>query len=133
MTRSRISGGALALSAMLFAGACGDDARPASPDPAPAEAPIANVYILAGAVDLGPFAFGDHPLTIFKGERMRWRNVDSVEHNLVADTPALKDFVTTGPFPPGSERSFLMTTPGTTTIHCTIHPQMVGTIIVQSR
>jgi len=112
--------------------ACGADARPTSPMPAPPpDALTANVYILPGAVDLGSGAFGDHPLVIYQGERMRWRNADSTEHNLVAETAALPEFVTTGTLAPGAERTFTMATLGTTTFHCTFHPQMRGTLIVQ--
>lgn len=93
----------------------------------------ANAYILPGAVDLGPNAFGDHPLLIFRGERLRWRNFDSTEHNLVADRASLPEFVTTGTLAPGDERTFTMNTLGTTPFHCTIHPQMTGTLIVQDR
>jgi plastocyanin len=91
------------------------------------------VYILPGAVELGAEAFGDHPLVIFKGERVRWRNADSIEHNVAADTASLPEFATTGTLAPGGERSFVMATPGTTTLRCAIHPQMTGTLIVQER
>ena len=121
---------------ILLVAACGSG-TPMSPTPPvpvpPAEAPTANVYILPGAIDLGPNAFGDHPIVIFKGERMRWRNIDAAEHNLVSDTTSLPEFTTTGPLGLGDERSFLMNTVGTTKFHCTIHPQMVGTLIVQER
>ena len=121
-------------SALVLMTACGADMPPASPSPQPpGDAPIANVHILPGAVDLGPEAIGDHPVVIYKGEQMRFRNIDSVEHNLVADTASLPEFVTTGPLAPGGERSFLMATLGTTRVHCTIHPQMTGTLIVQER
>ena len=138
MRRSRNLVAALAASAPLLSGACGAHSQPTSPTPTPTpvppgDAPTANVYILPGAVDLGPLAFGDHPLVIYKGERMRWRNADSIAHNLVADTPALPEFVTTGTLAPGSERTFAMTTLGTTTFHCKEHPQMTGTLIVQER
>lgn len=126
--------GAITASATLLTAACGTDSPPMSPTPAPpADTPTANVYILPGAVDLGPEAFGDHPLVIYKGERMRWRNADSLEHDLVADTASLPPFVTTGTLAPGGERTFTMTTLGTTRFHCTIHPQMTGTLIVQER
>jgi len=91
------------------------------------------VYILPGAIDLGSNAFGDHPIVIYKGEIMRFRNVDGLEHNLVADTPSLPAFMATGPIAPGGERSFAMNSLGSTTFHCTIHPQMIGTLIVQER
>ena len=117
---------------ILLTVACGSDAGPTAPAP-PADAATANAYILPGAVSLGAGAFGDHPLVIYKGERLRWRNVDGVEHNLEGDTPSLPEFVTTGLLVPGGEQSFVMNTLGTMTFHCTIHPQMVGTLIVQQR
>ena len=49
------------------------------------------------------------------------------------DTPSLPEFVTTGLLAPGGEQSFVMNTLGTMTFHCTIHPQIVGTLIVEQR
>src|SRR5262245_27685806 len=102
---------------MLLISACGSGTPPMSPTPTPGptgDPAIANVYILPGAIDLGTTAFGDEAIVIFKGERMRWRNLDSVEHTLVPDTPSLPEFDTTGTLAPGGERSFIMTTTGTT-------------------
>jgi plastocyanin len=115
---------------MLLASACAQDRMPAGPTP-PTGQNTANAYILPGAVALGAFAFGDEPVVIHVGEVMRWRNVDAVEHNVVTDAPLLPDFMTTGLLAPGGEQSFVMRTVGTTRIHCTIHPQMVGTLIVE--
>ena len=116
--------------ALLFFAACAAQ-PPASPTPPPADAPIANAYILPGAVGLGPNAFGDEAVVIHKGERLRWRNVDTVEHDVVSDTASLPEFATTGTLAPGGERLFTMNTVGATRIHCTIHPQMVGMLVVQ--
>jgi plastocyanin len=93
----------------------------------------ANVYILPGAVDLGKNAFGDDPIVIYKGERMRWRNADMNRHHVVTDTMAFPEFQTTGDIDYAGEQSFVMNTVGSTTIHCTIHPQMTGTLIVKER
>ena len=101
--------------------------------PTPSDPPTANAYVLPGAVDLGANAFGDHLVVICKGERMRWRHADIVAHNIVSDTTSLPEFTTTGTLTPGGEQSFVMNTVGTTPIQCTIHPQMVGTLIVQER
>ena len=103
-----------------------------TPNPTP-NPPTANVYILPGAVELGANAFGDEAIVIFKGERMRWQNLDSIQHTLVPDTATLPEFDTTGPLAPGDERSFLMLTTGTTRIHCTDHPEMTGTLVVRER
>jgi plastocyanin len=54
-----------------------------------------------------------------------------VTHNVVADTASLLEFMTTGRLAPGAEQLFTMNTSGTTRIHCTIHPQMPGTLVVQ--
>jgi len=124
----------MAMSALLLIGACGGDGIPQAPSPTPpVETPTANVYILPGAVDLGPNAFGDEAIVIFKGERMRLRNLDGVEHNVVPDTAAVPEFTATGLLAPGDERSFVLNTIATTKFHCTIHPQMVGTLVVQAR
>src|SRR5262245_44986523 len=134
MTSLRTVMAAMSASGTLLIAACGADSRPMSPTPSPpGDVPTATVFILPGAVDLGPNAFGDHPLVIYRGARMRWRNADSIEHNLGTDTASLPEFVTTGPLAPGGERTFTMTTLGTTTFHCTDHPQMTGTLIVQER
>jgi plastocyanin len=111
---------------------------PPSPSPTPTPLPdpdvtTANVYILPGAAGLGANAFGDEAIVIHKGERMRWRNIDGVEHDVVTDTMSLPEFMTTGTLSPGGEKSFIMNTIGTTRIHCTIHPQMVGTLVVQQQ
>jgi LSD1 subclass zinc finger protein len=119
---------------MMLISACGRGMPPMSPTPIPTpQALTANVYILPGAVTLGANAFGDEAIVIFKGERMRWQNLDSIEHTLVADTRSLPEFDTTGALAPGGERSFLMLTPGTTRVHCAEHPQMVGTVVVRER
>ena len=115
---------------MLLISACGSGAPPMSPTPT-RDPPTANVYILPGAVALGANAFGDEPIVILEGERMRWRNLDSVEHTVVPDTP-LPGFDTTGALAPGDEQSFVMIATGTTRIHCTEHPQMVGTLVVRA-
>ena len=114
---------------VLAVAACSKAESPAWPTPPTVT--TANVYILPGAVALGPNAFGDEVIVIHKGERMHWVNIDTVEHTIVPDTRSLSEFDTTGPLPPGGEKSFIMKTVGTVTIHCKDHPQMVGTLTVQ--
>jgi len=119
--------------------ACGGDGGtlepPAAPTPRAPSTPVllANAYILPGAANLGPNAFGDEPLVIYKGERLRFVNTDTLPHDVVADSASLPEFTKTDLLAPGEERSFVMQTLGTTTFHCTIHPQMVGKLIVQEQ
>ena len=92
----------------------------------------ANAYILPDAISLGDWAFGDEPVVVYKSERLRWVNVDTLTHIIVADSPDATDFRQTDELiPNGGEESFVMTKLGTTRIHCAIHPNMTGTLIVR--
>ena len=105
---------------------------PTGPTPPPTSV-TANAYILPGAVSLGDWAFGDEPIVIYTGERLRWVNADTLTHVIVADAPAATDFRNTDELPGGGEQSFSMVKPGTTGIHCAIHPDMTGSLIVRER
>jgi plastocyanin len=124
---------AMTVVTMLMIAACGNDSMgtpPTTPTPPP-PVTIASAYILEGASTKGPLAFSDEPIIIYKGELMRWVNGDSMKHAVVSDTPG---FLRTDELAPrGGEQSFLMTRIGTTTIHCSIHPSMVGTLVIRER
>ena len=129
---------AVTVSTLLFSFACnerdGMPAGPGAPVPGPpAPAVTANAYILPNAVSMGDFAFGDEPIVIFKGERLRWINLDSVAHDVVADSPDATDFRMTAELRPGGDQSFVMTRLGTTRIHCSAHPSMTGTLIATQK
>jgi plastocyanin len=117
------------LTIVSLAGCGGDDAAPMPAGPTPTV--TATAFILPGAVSLGDFAFGDEPVVIHKGERLRWVNADTVAHTIVADSPDATDFRRTDELAPGAEQSFVMTKPGTTSIHCEGHPSMRGTLVVR--
>jgi len=94
----------------------------------------ASAYILPDAVSLGDWAFGDEPIIIYSGERLRWINADGLTHQIVADSPDATDFhMTEALLANGGEQSFSMTKLGTTRIHCAIHPAMTGTLAVRER
>lgn len=119
---------------MLFMAGCGgnDAVPPAAPSPSPPPPVTASAYILPDAVSLGDWAFGDEPIVIYKGERLRWVNADALTHQIVADSPDGTDFRKTEELPGnGGEQSFILTKLGTTGIHCAIHPNMTGTLIVR--
>ena len=110
---------------------CGQNAEPLPTNPTPTPIVTANAYILPGAVSLNDWAFGDEPVVIYKNERLRWVNFDTLTHVIVADSPDATDFRKTEELPPGGEQSFIMTKPGTTRIHCETHPNMTGTLVVR--
>ena len=110
---------------------CGGSGVAPTPPIIPTPTVTASAYILPDAVSLNDGAFGDEPIVIYKGERLRWVNADTLTHVIVADSPDATDFRTTDELPPGGEQSFIMSRLGTTGIHCAIHPDMTGTLIVR--
>jgi plastocyanin len=109
---------------------CGGADAPSMPG-GPTPTVTANAFILPGAVSLGDSAFGDEPVVVHQGERLRWINADTLAHVIVAESPDATDFRRTDELPPGGEQSFVMTRPGTTRIHCETHLNMTGTLIVR--
>lgn len=118
------------LAPLLMTGCGGNDGMP-MPPASPTPSVTASAYILPDAISLGDQAFGDEPVVIYKSERLRWVNLDTVSHDIVADAPDATDFRKTDALPPGGEQSFTMTRLGTTRIHCAIHPTMTGTLTVR--
>ena len=119
---------------MLLAAGCDEKDGMRKPPMGPSPTPVtANAYILPNAVSLGNFAFGDEPIVIHRSERLRWVNVDTLAHRIVADSPSATDFQRTDELPPGGEQSFAMTRIGRTSIHCAIHPAMTGILIVRAQ
>jgi plastocyanin len=119
---------------LAMAGCGGSGNPPVSPMPTPVPTPgTANAYILPNAVAQAQWAFGDEPVVVYRGERLRWINADSLTHAVVAEAPDATDFCETQELRPGGEQSFTMNKLGTTNIHCPIHPVMTGTLIVRER
>ena len=116
---------------ILLLADCGGGGVAPTPSPSPTPTVTASAYILPGAVSLNDGAFGDEPIVVYKGERLRWVNADTLAHVIVADSPDATDFRKTDELSPGSEQSFIMTRLGTTRIHCAMHPNMTGTLIVR--
>ncbi len=80
------------------------------------------------SVKIQNFAFSPTPLTVQVGDTVTWTNMDTAPHNAVADNGGFK----TADMQQGQSASVTVTTPGTYTYICTIHPRMMGTLIVQA-
>jgi plastocyanin len=70
-------------------------------------------------------------LTVKTGTVVTWVNQDGVSHTITSDTGSPVAF-SSDSLSNGASYTFTFTLPGTYTYHCSIHPSMKGTIIVQS-
>ena len=73
------------------------------------------------------FMFNPTPLTVKAGSTVTWTNMDDEPHTAVSDTGVFKS----GGMDTNESFSFKFDKPGTYHYTCTIHPRMVGTIVVQ--
>jgi len=99
----------------------------ARPTPAPTPTPMPSTSTFN--VSIQNFAFGQKSLTVKKGDRIIFQNRDTVGHTATSDT---------GKFDSGmlaNGASYTLDTanlaPGSYPYHCTPHPNMTATIIVQ--
>ena len=72
-------------------------------------------------------AFSPGTLTVPVGTSVKWTNKDGVVHT-VTSTTGLFD---SGSMGNGATYSFTFTTSGSYSYYCIVHPNMVGTIVVQ--
>ncbi len=73
------------------------------------------------------FTFSPASLTVTKGTVVTWQNNDAVAHTSTSDNGVWD----TGNIPASSNKTTTFGTAGTYAYHCTYHPMMTGTIIVQ--
>ena len=113
---------AIVLSAAAAAVGCGSSS-PSTPTPAaPADATI-NIVGISGSSSFAP-----NPTTVTVGQRVIWKNVDSNVHDIIQDA---NNFTTPNIAIGASADPVTMSTRGTFSYHCGIHPSMVGSITVQ--
>ena len=72
--------------------------------------------------------FSPKTLTLRVGQTVRWRNEDSVDHNVVATSGAS---FRSRAFGQGGTYEYTPTKPGSIKYVCTLHPGMSGTLIVR--
>jgi len=73
------------------------------------------------------FMFNPTPLTVKTGSTVTWTNMDDEPHTVVSDTGVFKS----GGMDTNESYSHKFDKPGTYHFTCSIHPRMVGTIVVQ--
>jgi plastocyanin len=102
----------------LFASGCGTSS-PTSPSN-PGDGSLVTVFI-------NNSTYSPNPVTVNVGQQVNWKNNDNIAHT------ATREGMFDNRIAPMSAQGapVTMTTKGTFTYHCTIHPGMTGTIIVQ--
>jgi plastocyanin len=81
----------------------------------------------AGQVLIKDFMFAPATLTVKAGTTVTWANKDEEPHTVFSDTGLFRS----GAIDTGEVFSFKFDKPGTYHFLCTIHPRMVGTIVVE--
>jgi len=90
-----------------------------SPTSAPAAA--------KNTVRIANFSYSPATLKIKAGDSVTWTNQDSIGHSATADDKSFD----TGILAQGQSGTITFTKAGEYTYHCSLHPNMQGTIIVQ--
>jgi plastocyanin len=79
-------------------------------------------------VKISNFAFKPARLVVSRGTKVVWTNADSDPHTVTSDRPGFSSQA----LDTGSTYALQTKRTGTFTYHCTIHPFMHGTLVVQS-
>jgi plastocyanin len=96
---------------------------------------VVTVSIVKGAQNMGNKAYSPSPIQIQQGTTVVWRNNDTTLHTAVSgkgtsDTSLGKMFESP-PIAPGKTFSYKFDAAGTYDYFCTLHPAMVGTVVVK--
>ncbi len=79
------------------------------------------------AVQIKNMSFSPATLTVKVGDKVTWTNQDSIGHSATAGDNSFD----TGVLSTGQSGSASFNKAGTYTYHCSVHPTMKGTIVVQ--
>ena len=93
-------------------------AAPSPTAPAPITIDVAEIN--------GPYSFFPSPAAVRSDQTIVWKNTDTETHHLVLDDGSIDS----GRLAPGTMSQPQTVAAGTSTYHCTIHPSMVGTVVV---
>jgi plastocyanin len=119
MRRSLTAAALAAPLLVLFACGSSYNSTPTGPDNTP---PAGAIVIDIVGINAAK-SFSPNPSTVPAGQMVVWHNVDTTTHRVVLDDRRLD----AGNIAPGSY-SAPMTLAAPGPYHCTIHPEMIGTI-----
>jgi plastocyanin len=122
---------AAVLLALIIGCGGGSSPAPSTPSPTPAPTPsaaaAATITIETSARTLGTAAFVPNPVNVSQGGVITWSNTDSTTHDMVSDTGVWDS----GRIAPNGSFNFTFAAKGSYPYHCSIHPSMIGTVVVQ--
>ena len=94
---------------------------------------VKDVTIPMNAATMGDKAYSPNPIDVKVGEGVTWTNDDSQIHTATSGAAGSEDagsVFDSGIMSPDATFDFVFDTAGTYDYHCTMHPQMVGTVNV---
>nr|MDQ2806804.1 plastocyanin/azurin family copper-binding protein [Chloroflexota bacterium] len=97
--------------------------KPTAKPVPPTSAPAAKV-VSVREVD---FAFAPASITIDRGTTIEWTNIGPTDHTVADDKVTWSSDILKA----GQKYSHTFNTPGTITVICTLHPDMISTVIVK--
>ncbi|MCK9579430.1 MAG: cupredoxin family copper-binding protein [Methanoregula sp.] len=98
--------------------------------PSPVTAPAQGGSLAGNSVAIKNFAFDPPDLTVKPGTTVTWVNQDGTSHTIVFDAGAPASFSSES-LANGGSTAFTFTRAGTYAYHCSVHPSMKGTVVVQ--
>jgi len=90
---------------------------------------FARAEATPGTVFIDNFIFSPKTQTVKAGTTVTWTNRDDIVHGIAASNNA---FQKSPAMDTDDSYSFTFTTPGTYQYFCYLHPQMVGSIVVEA-
>ena len=79
-------------------------------------------------IEIKDFAFNPQTITVKSGEKITWINRDEEPHTIVS---VEKQFKKSSALDTDQEFTITAGAPGTYTYYCSVHPKMIGTIVIQ--
>ncbi len=118
------------LTAATLVSSCGGGSGTSTGNTTPTSPTTGNngtpVSIVSGALIMTTTAYNPNPVTVSAGSTVTWTNNDSTTHTATSDSGTFN-----GTLAPGAQYSFTFANKGTFTYHCSIHPNMVASVVVQ--
>lgn len=99
-----------------------------SPNQSSSNSSQASQSVATNKVTIANFAFSPANITVKKGTSVTWTNQDSTSHTVTENDG--KNGPSAPPLGQGQNYSFTFNQTGTFHYHCSIHPEMTGTVTV---